>query len=142
MSSSHALDGVVILVVDDNADWRDLLGEVLTSHGARVVTAESGIEAIRIVEKAPPDVLLSDIGMPEMDGYTLIKEIRHLEQKKGAKKNDRLPAAAISAFTSPADRRASASAGFEFHIGKPVDIPGLIETVATLAGRGILGTRI
>jgi CheY-like chemotaxis protein len=95
------------------------------------------MEAIRIMEKAPPDVLLSDIAMPEMDGYTLIKEIRHLEQKKGAKKTGHLPAAAISAFTSAADRRASVSAGFEFHIGKPVDIPGLIETVAILAGRAM-----
>jgi CheY-like chemotaxis protein len=138
MSNSQTLDGVVILVVDDNADWRELLGEVLTSHGASVVKAGTGLEAMQIVEKAPPDVLLSDIAMPEMDGYTLIRKIRNLEQCKGAKRNFRLPAAAISAFTSADDRRASVSAGFQFHIGKPVDIPRLIETVATLAGRSVL----
>ena len=141
ISNSHTLEGVVILVVDDNADWRDLLGEVLTSHGACVVTAQNGSEAMQIVEQSPPDVLLSDIAMPEMDGYMLIKKIRDLEQKNGLskKKAAHLPAAAISAFTSAEDRRASVLAGFQFHIAKPVDIPDLIYTVAALAGR--LGDR-
>ncbi len=100
MSSSHALDGVVILVVDDNADWRDLLGEVLTSHGAQVVTAESGIEAIRILEKAPPDVLLSDIGMSEMDGFEFLRRVRKLPGDRGGN----VPAIALTGFSRSEDR--------------------------------------
>jgi CheY-like chemotaxis protein len=131
------LDGVVVLVVDDNPDSRDLVELALVTQGATVMTADCGVEALRIVEKTPPDVLLSDIGLPEMDGYELMKKIRLLEQQNRLAecKDVHLPAAAITAFTSVEDRRKSILAGFRFHIAKPVDFAELVETVASLAGQ-------
>src|SRR5882672_9145651 len=131
MSDIPSLDGVVVLVVDDNSDSRDLVERVLARHGASVVTAANGLEALHIVEKNPPDVLLSDIGLPEMDGHTLIKKIRSLEQSR----RRHIPAAAITAFTSPEDRGRSFMAGFRFHLAKPVDYSALLKIVASLAGR-------
>jgi CheY-like chemotaxis protein len=131
------LDGVVVLVVDDSPDALELVGHVLRSHGATVVTAERAVEALRIVEKSPPDVLLSDIGLPDMDGYQLLEEIRRLEERKRVTehKDVHIPAAAITAFTDRDDVRKSMLAGYRFHIPKPVDFDELIETVASLAGR-------
>lgn len=123
------LDGIVVLVVEDNPDSRDLIKWVLESHGASVVTAGTGTEALRIVERTPPDVLLSDIWLPEMDGYTLMEKIRRLEQQKP------IPAAAVTAYTSVDARHKSNLAGFRFFIAKPVDAAELVKTVATLAGR-------
>lgn len=131
MTKMPNLDGVVVLVVDDNSDSRDLIKRVLENNGASVVTAGTGQEALQIVEKTPPDVLLSDIGLPEMDGYTLIKKIRTLEQNK----RKHIPAAAITAFTSPEDRGRSFMAGFRFHLAKPVNFSELLKIVANLAGR-------
>jgi CheY-like chemotaxis protein len=73
MPAAPRLDGVVILVVEDDPDSRDLVKRVLEGQGASVITALTGTEALRIVEKKPPDVLLSDIWLPELDGYTLKK---------------------------------------------------------------------
>ncbi len=137
MLSRRPLDGLVILIVDDNADWLELLEAFLAKHGALVITASTGPEAIRMVETAPPDVLLSDIGMPGMDGHSLIKKIRLLEQQR--RRVDKtavyLPAAAISAFANAEDIERSASAGFQFHIAKPVDVKELLAKVEILAGR-------
>jgi len=137
MTKRSTLEGITVLIVDDNAEWRELLEEVLTGYGACVVTAEGGAEAIRIVRETPPDALLSDISMPEMDGYTLIRAIRELEESRRATTNERpsLPAAAVTALSSKEDRRRSVSAGFRFHVAKPVSIPELVTTVAALVGR-------
>ncbi len=102
----------------------------MESHGASVVAAGTGVEALRIVERAPPDVLLSDIWLPEMDGYTLMEKIRRLEQQKP------IPAAAVSAYTSVEARHKSIAAGFQFHISKPLDLAEVVMKVAILAGRG------
>ena len=131
------LDGVVVLVVDDSPDSLELVGYVLRSHGATVITAEGAVEALRIVETSPPDVLLSDIGLPDMDGYQLLEEIRRLEERKRLAENRdaHIPAAAITAFANPDARRKSILAGYRFHIPKPVDVDELIKTVSSLAGR-------
>jgi len=103
---------------------------VLESNGASVVAAGTGTEALRIIQKTPPDVLLGDIWMPEMDGYTLMEKIRRLEQRKP------IPAAAVSAYTSVEARHKSIAAGFQFHISKPLDLAEVVMKVAILAGRG------
>lgn len=137
MPKRRTLEGITVLVVDDNIEWLELIGEVLTGYGATVVTADCGSEAIRIVQETPPDVLLSDISMPEMDGYTLMRKIRALEQSKRTSRKgcSSLPAAAVTALTNIEDRRQSVSAGFRFHVAKPVNIPELVTTVTALAGR-------
>jgi len=124
------LDGVVVLVVEDDQDLRELVKHVLESNGALVVTAGSGTEALRIVENTPPDVLLSDIWMPEMDGYALMEKIRRLGHKKP------IPAAALSAYTSVGARHKSSASGFQFHTSKPIDVAEVVMKVAILAGRG------
>jgi CheY-like chemotaxis protein len=121
------LNGIVVLIVDDHRDSQELVQRVLASHGATVLTTDGAIEAIRIVATNPPDVLLSDNGLPEMDGCTLLKMVRELKPQ--------IPAAAVSAFTSADDRRKSVSAGFRFHIPKPINIAELVKAVAILAGR-------
>lgn len=121
------LKGVVILVVEDDADARAMVKQVLENHGASVVEAGNGVEALRIVEKSPPHVLLSDLGMPEMDGYTLIKKVRELKPD--------IPAAAVTAFTDAEALRESIVAGYRIVITKPVDMKYLVKAVASLAGR-------
>jgi CheY-like chemotaxis protein len=133
MSKKPRLDGVVVLVVDDDPSSLYLVEQVLLQQGASVVTAENPTAALRAVEKSPPDVLLSDIGLPEMDGYALLKKIRELEQQKRI--NAHVPAVAITAFTGPADRQQAILAGFRFHLPKPLDVDELLTTVAHLAGR-------
>lgn len=130
MPGSPRLDGVVILVVEDDPDSRELAKRVLENQGASVIAAGTGTEALRIVEKTPPDVLLSDIWLPEMDGYTLMEKIRRLDHKKP------IAAAAVSAYTSVEARHQSMAAGFQFHISKPLDVTELLMKVAILAGRG------
>ncbi len=129
MRDSPRLDGVVILVVEDDRDSRELVKRALERHGASVVTADTGTKALRIVEKTPPDVLLSDIWLPEMDGYTLMEQIRKLQHKKP------IPGAVVSAYTSIEARQKSSLAGFQLFIAKPVDIAELAMKVAILAGR-------
>jgi CheY-like chemotaxis protein len=132
-----AVASAVVLVVDDSPDSRELVEYVLRSHGATVVTAEGAVEALRIVETSPPDVLLSDIGLPDMGGYELLEKIRALEERKRLTENKdvHIPAAAITAYTGPDEIRKSMLAGYRFHIPKPVAVLDLIKKVATLAGR-------
>ena len=124
------LTGVSVLFVDDEPDARDLVQRVLTNQGANVTLAATGAEATRALETLEPDVLISDIGMPEMDGYQLIRHVRATE-----KKGRRIPALAVTAFARPEDRKKAILAGFHSHIAKPFDMAELIIVVAGLAGR-------
>ena len=132
MPNTQPLEGISVLVVEDNPDTRDVTEHVLLRYGATVLTADSAMAALRIVEMSRPDVLLSDIGLPETDGYALLKKIRELERRKRLAV---IPAAAVTAFTSAEDLRKSVAAGFRMHISKPFDIDELITTVVSLAGR-------
>jgi CheY-like chemotaxis protein len=125
------------LVVDDSPDALELAEYVLRSHGATVFTAKRAVEALRIVEKFPPDVLLSDVGLPDMDGYQLLEEIRRLEERRRVTEHEdvHIPAAAITAFTRRADHRKSILVGYRYLIPKPLDADELLKTVASLAGR-------
>jgi signal transduction histidine kinase/ActR/RegA family two-component response regulator len=125
------LDGVRVLVVDDEPDTRNLLARVLQQCGAIVGTAASAAEALAAFEAGPPDVLVTDIGMPGEDGYALIRKIRARAPEHGG----RVPAAALTAYARVEDRMRVLSAGFQLHVPKPVEPAELATVVATLAGR-------
>jgi CheY-like chemotaxis protein len=124
------LDGVHVLIVDDEADARRVLAIVLERAGAVVITAGSVAAAIDALAKARPDVLVSDLGMPDQDGFDLI---RHLRQDGHDAKD--LPAVALTAFVQKDDAQLAMSAGFQVHLPKPVDPHDLISVIARLAGR-------
>jgi PAS domain S-box-containing protein len=125
------LEGLRLLVVDDEADTRTLLKAVLERCGASVVAVASAGEALAALKETRPDVLISDLGMPEEDGYTLIKKVRALSPEDGG----RTPSAALTAYARVEDRMKVLRAGFQIHIPKPVEPAELITVVANLAGR-------
>jgi signal transduction histidine kinase/response regulator of citrate/malate metabolism len=125
------LDGVSVLYVDDEPDSRELVRRLLADQGARVITAESAAVGRRLLASEHPDVLVADIGMPEEDGYSLIRTIRSLPSDQGGT----TPAAAVTALARSEDRRRALLAGFQTHVAKPVDVLELIAVVASLAGR-------
>jgi PAS domain S-box-containing protein len=129
LAEGIALGGTRLLIVDDEADTRDLLTAVLSRHGAEVRTCVSSGEALALLEHWRPDVLIADIGMPDEDGYTLLRKIRALPPERGG----RIPAAALTAFARSEDRVRALAAGFQMHIAKPVEITELVIVIASLA---------
>ena len=120
--------GLRVLVVDDDADTRELVAAALVYHGARVTAVASVAEAREAFEKAPPDVLVCDIVMPGENGFTLIKEVRGRRHDQGAA----VPAVALSAYVRPEDRDQALAAGFDRFLAKPVDPLELIQLLAVL----------
>lgn len=129
--SSRSLNGLRILVVDDEPDARELLATAIEQHGAEVKVADSAAQALKAIEAWHPDILVSDIGMPEEDGYSLIRQLRNLEQQQGGN----IPAVALTAYARPEDRTQALAAGFQLHVAKPVDVAQLVEVVGSLAER-------
>jgi signal transduction histidine kinase/ActR/RegA family two-component response regulator len=125
------LEGLHVLVVDDEEDARAILERVLTWHGARVTTAASVREALAAIDRRSPDVLLSDIGMPHQDGYALLRELRARASSGGAS----IPAVAITAYASAGDRAAAEAAGYQAHVAKPFE-PSTVVSVVGRLGRG------
>jgi signal transduction histidine kinase/CHASE3 domain sensor protein/ActR/RegA family two-component response regulator len=125
------LNGARVLVVDDDADTRQLLKLVLESHGAAVKTAASAAEALEMIAASPPDALVADIGMPDEDGYSLMRKIRSLPSSRGGT----VPALALTAYARPEDRARALTAGFQQHVAKPVEPDELAAVVAELTGR-------
>jgi signal transduction histidine kinase/ActR/RegA family two-component response regulator/PAS domain-containing protein len=125
------LTGITVLVVDDEPDARLLLERVLTECRAHVIVAENGEAALQAVETHRPHVLVTDIGMPQMDGYELLRRIRALGEAKGGK----LPAIALTAFARSEDRTRALRVGFQVHVSKPVEPSEIVATVASLVGR-------
>ena len=125
-----SLDGVRVLVVDDEADALELIRRVLQTQGALVTTARSGEEALRLLGSHTPDALISDIGMPGMDGYQFMRRMRAAEPKER-----RMPALALTAFARPEDRKNAILAGYHAHLAKPFDMAELAIVVAGLVGR-------
>lgn len=123
------LAGLKVLVVDDEPDARQVIRRVLAGCRAEVAVASSADEAMALLESDRPDVLISDIGLPEEDGYDLIHRIRAVYSGRD------LPAAALTAFARTEDRKRALLAGFQTHIAKPVDPAELTAAVASLAGR-------
>ena len=124
------LDGVRALVVDDEADALELIQRVLENQGAHVSTVRSGDAALRLLESTTPDVLISDIGMPGLDGYQFMRRMRAAEPKER-----RVPALALTAFARPDDRKHAILAGYQAHLAKPFDMAELAIVVAGLVGR-------
>jgi CheY-like chemotaxis protein len=125
------LSGLKVLVVDDEADARELVKHVLAECAAEVFTASMAEEALALIESERPHVLVSDIGMPNVDGYELLKRVRLL----GAQGGGNLPAIALTAFARSEDRTRALRAGFLVHVSKPVEPSELVATVASVAGR-------
>jgi len=125
------LDGLRVLVVDDEADTRDLVKTTLRQCRAEVTAVGSVKEAMRVLAEEHPDVLVSDIAMPEEDGYDLIQKIRALAPEQGGN----IPALALTAYARNEDRKKIISAGFQIHLSKPVEPAQLAAAVAKLDGR-------
>jgi PAS domain S-box-containing protein len=124
---SAILSGLRVLVVDDEPDARDLLQLVLTQSGALVMTADSAGAALAAFERERPDLLISDIGMPGVDGYALIREVRARETQSGLA---HLPAIALTAYARTEDRAQALDAGFHTHMPKPIDPAALVAALA------------
>jgi len=123
-----ALDGITVLVVDDEEDAREAMAVLLGQAGARVISVAGAAEAIDTLDRERPDVLLSDIAMPGEDGYALIRRVRSRSGEAGG----RIPAAALTAYATLEDRAKAIRAGYDEHIPKPVDPTRLIGAVALL----------
>jgi hypothetical protein len=130
------LQGVKVLVVDDEPDARSLIERLLHDCDATVTTAASAKEAFEVLAHDQPDVLISDIGMPKEDGYSLMRRIRKLKDERS-----RLPAIAVTAYARAEDRVKAMEAGYQLHLAKPIEASKLIAMVATLSKReqGIQG---
>ena len=127
-SYPRELEGLHVLVVDDEADARELVAELLGQCNVKVSLASNVRDALRLVESARPTIIVSDIGMPEEDGYVLIRELRALPSSKGGN----TPAIALTAYVRAEDRTRTLVAGFNTHLPKPVEPAELLAVLASL----------
>jgi PAS domain S-box-containing protein len=125
------LEGLRVLIVDNETDTRELVGTILERCGATVRAAQSVKDAMKVLEQWNPEVLIGDIGMPDEDGYALIRQVRSLPADRGG----RAPAIALTAYARSEDRVQILSAGYQMHLAKPVEPTELLAAVASLAGR-------
>jgi PAS domain S-box-containing protein len=125
------LENVRILVVEDELDALDLLTIDLAAHGAKVRGAASAAEALALLRSDQFDLLISDIGMADTDGYNLIKQMRDLEREAG----EHIPAIALTAYARAQDRMRAISAGYNTHVAKPVEIKELVTVIKCLTGK-------
>ncbi|HYX14906.1 MAG TPA: PAS domain S-box protein [Nostoc sp.] len=126
-----SLLGVRVLVVDDQADTRDFITTILEQYQAEVQAVESVEKALQVITQWKPDVLVSDIGMPDEDGYSLIRKVRSQPPELGGN----IPAAALTAYTTAEDRMRAIQEGYQLHLPKPIEAAELATVVARLAGR-------
>ncbi|MBD2101369.1 PAS domain S-box protein [Leptolyngbya sp. FACHB-261] len=129
--SLPSLQGVQVLVVDDDTDTREFVTFLLEQYGAQVTNAASAQEALVALTQSKPDVLVSDIGMPEMDGYTLLRQVRALPLEQGGQ----IPAIALTAYAGEMNQQQALQAGFQKHISKPVEPDLLVASITALIGR-------
>lgn len=126
------LDGIEVLLVEDEPDVRAMTEQVLREAGAEVVAVGSADEAVAALARRRPQVILSDIGMPDRDGYELLRRVRRLSAAEGGT----VPAAAFTAYARPEDRARALDAGFQLHLSKPVLPSTLVDAVLGLAAQG------
>ena len=131
-SGAVRLDGLHVLLVEDDDDSRKLLGTMLKRYGAKVTSTKSAKEALGVFDGELPDLLISDIGMPDEDGYELIRKLRSAPPDKGGL----TPAIALTGYASRKDRERALAAGYHQHIAKPVEQSDMIAAIAALVGRG------
>ena len=132
-ASFSPLEGIRVLVVDDNIDTLEFLTFLLEQEGAEVRSTASALEALDVFAQWQPDLLLSDIGMPDKDGYMLIRQIRAMSERGG-----QLPALALTAYAGEADRQQVLKAGFQKHLTKPVEPSKLTAAIISLVRRDLL----
>ena len=130
---NQSVSGLRVLVVDDDADARELVATTLRRAGAHVTTAASALEALGSLPLSRPDILVSDIAMPEQDGYGLIRQIRQLPVDGGGE----LPAIALSAYARAEDSARALAAGFQSHLAKPVDPSELLAARSPISPRSM-----
>jgi CheY-like chemotaxis protein len=123
------LEGLRVLVVDDEPDARELLATVLGQCHAEILTVSSAAEALSQIKEFSPHILVSDVGMPETDGYELIRQIREWEKLEN---RQRIPAVALTAYARVEDRLRALAAGFQMHVPKPVEPAELAAVIASL----------
>ncbi|AVH71201.1 hybrid sensor histidine kinase/response regulator [Nostoc sp. 'Lobaria pulmonaria (5183) cyanobiont'] len=126
--SDFNLNGLQALLVDDDKDSREFIAFVLEQYGAQVTEADSADDALSNLGQAKFDLLISDIGMPDMDGYTLIRQIRKQSPDRGGE----IPAIALTAYAAETDRQQALAAGFQQHISKPIELEVLIQAILTI----------
>jgi PAS domain S-box-containing protein len=131
LDAAPSLHGLTILVVDDQADGREIVSSILERCGAGVLTASSATEAFAMLPRTRPDAIVCDIGMPDENGYTFMKRVRALPIAEGGL----IPAAALTAYVTTEDRMRALNAGFQIHIPKPVQPAELATVVASLCAR-------
>jgi PAS domain S-box-containing protein len=129
--SPPSLDGLRVLVVDDEPDARELIATMLAEYGADVTAVDSAGAALEALQQLNPNILVSDIGMPQEDGYSLIRKVRALDAAQGG----RIPAVALTAYARAEDRTQALLSGFQLHVPKPVNPAELAAVVANLVGR-------
>jgi len=128
--SASNLQGIQVLVVDDDTDTREVMVFILEEAGASVISVTSASEALAALTKSQPDLLLSDIGMPDMDGYMLMRQVRSLPPEQGGQ----IPAIALTAYAGEINKQQAMAAGFQHHIAKPVEPDEIIKLIAGLIG--------
>ena len=133
-SGSADLAGLSVLVVDDEPDSLELVQQVLADTRITVLTATSAQEALRSVERHRPDLLISDIGMPLMDGFELIRQVRELRDRQAAC----VPAIALTAFSRREDQQRALEAGFDEYLAKPLRPAVLVQAVVAIVERKLL----
>jgi CheY-like chemotaxis protein/anti-sigma regulatory factor (Ser/Thr protein kinase) len=129
MKTNEPPHGISILLVEDNEDSREMLSVLFAQFNLQITAVASVPEAIKAIEQVKPDILISDIGMPDEDGYDLIRKVRHLPPEKGGL----IPAIALTGYASLQDRDLALKAGYQEHLSKPLDIDKLLELVKNLA---------
>ena len=131
INNASQLSGLRALIVEDEVDAREMLGMLLVQFGAEIKASASAQEALRILEDWKPDVLVSDVGMPDEDGYSLISQIRALEPARGGL----IPAIALTGYSRPEDGSKLLAAGYQVHLAKPVDLAQLVNAILSLSSR-------
>jgi CheY-like chemotaxis protein len=121
-----SLSGLKVLVVDDEEDVLTLTRMILSLFGVEVITSPTAAQGLEQVQRHRPDAIISDIGMPHMDGYQFIQAVRNLPTHSGRD----TPAMAVTAFNRPQDRARAFNAGFQAHLSKPFSFEALIEAIA------------
>jgi signal transduction histidine kinase/DNA-binding response OmpR family regulator len=128
---ANVLQGLRILVVDDEPDSRELVATILQRSGGQVRCSQSAADALRTFKEWEPDLLISDLAMPEEDGFTLLRKVRKLKSKRAKQ----IPAVALSAYASDEDRSIALAQGFQMHLPKPIEPDSLVSSIAAALGR-------
>jgi len=128
--ADYPLANLTVLVVDDDTDTREFQAFLLEQSGARVMSVASGLEALQVLDLYVPNVLVSDVGMAELDGYMMMEQIRSRPPEQGGT----VPAIALTAYAAEVDQQKAIRAGFQMHLTKPVEPEKLVQAILDLLG--------